>query len=77
MCYVSVTEFRENLSHYLILSQSEDVHITKNNKVVAILCDPQAKAIDEFLALRGCLKKYDDGKSYQEMIGEVITEKCK
>ena len=77
MCYVSVSEFRNNLLHYLNMTKTEDVYITRNGKVVSVLSDPQAKAIDELLALRGCLEKYDDGKTYEDMIGEAIEEKCK
>lgn len=77
MCYVSVSEFRNNLLHFLNISKTEDVYITRNGKVVSVLSDPQARAIDELLALRGCLEKYDDGKPYEDMIGEAIEEKCK
>ncbi len=37
---VTATEFKLNLSKYLRLSQSEDVYITKNGKIVAKLSNP-------------------------------------
>ena len=38
--FVTATEFKLNLSKYLRLSQSEDVYITKNGKIVAKLSNP-------------------------------------
>lgn len=77
MCNVSVSEFRKNLLLYLNKSKNEDIYITRNNKIISVLCDPQTKAIDDFLALRGCLKEYDDGRPYDELLSEAIEEKCK
>ena len=37
---VTATEFKLNLSKYLRLSQSEDIYITKNGKIVAKLSNP-------------------------------------
>ena len=35
MCRVNVTDFRNNISHFIELSATEDVHVTKNGEVVA------------------------------------------
>lgn len=37
---VSTAEFRENLSKYLALSETEDVFITKKGKIIAKLTNP-------------------------------------
>lgn len=76
MCFVTSTELKKNLSYYLKLAETEEVHVTKNKKVVAIICNPKSSAMDRLLSLRGILKPYDDGKPYDEIIGEEIMEKC-
>ena len=37
MCYITATELKNNLGHYLELSSKEDVFITKNGKPIAVL----------------------------------------
>lgn len=76
MCKVTSTELKNNLSYYIELSNKEDVYITKNNKVVSILTSPRDKSFNDFLKLEGCLKKYDNGKDYNDIIGEEILSKC-
>lgn len=76
MCYVTATELKKNLSHYLKLSESEDVHVTKNKRVIAIISNPKTAAIQNFISMRGCLKSHDNGESYEDMIGEEIMKKC-
>ena len=76
MCYITATELKNNLSYYLKLSETEDVHVTKNKRVIAVISNPKAIAIQNFISLRGCLKPYDDGKPYKEIIGEEIAKKC-
>ena len=75
MCYVSATELKKNLSHYLELSQTEDVYVTKNNKVISVLVDPKTKAMEEFLKCGGILKEFDEGRDYKEVIGDMIMER--
>ena len=73
---VNVIEFRKNIFHYLELCSTEDIHITKNGDVVAVLSNPD-KSYDKALCrLCGCLADGDDGKDYKEMIGEEILKKC-
>ena len=76
MCYVSSTELKNNLSHYLELSNSEPVYVTKNKEVIAVISNPKDKALEDFLALRGCLKNGDEGKDYKDLIIEGIMKKC-
>ena len=76
MCFVTATELKKNLSHYLKLSEVEDVHVTKNKKVIAVLTNPKTSAFESFFKLEGCLKDYDTGEDYKDMIGEEIMKKC-
>ena len=80
MCYVTATELKNNLSYYLEKSKEEEVYITKNNKVISVLINPQLKALYEFdqmaRELNIQLSEEDQKKSYKELIGECIEEKC-
>ena len=64
----------DNLNKYMELSQTEDVYVTKNGKVFTVLTSPDEHALKSFLKLKGCLKKCDDGSSYEDTIGKVIEE---
>ena len=72
---ISITEFRKHLGQYLKLVITEEIRITKRGKVVAILHDPHSFAIEKLLSLAGCLKDIDDGRPYDEIIGDLIAEK--
>lgn len=37
---ITTTEFKENLNKYLQLSETEDIFITKNGKIIAKLSNP-------------------------------------
>lgn len=76
MCSVNVTEFRKNIFHYLELCAKEDIQVTNKGVVVAVLSSPDKKYYQSLLDLCGCLKDYDSGKDYSEIIGEGIMEKC-
>lgn len=77
MCYVSSTEVRNNFAHYLKLSESEDVFVTVNKEVVAVITNPKTKALEEFEKCRGYFKDIDTSNiDYKEMIGEEIMKKC-
>lgn len=43
---VTATEFRLNLSRYLDLILTEDIWVTKNEKTVAKLINPNVSAVD-------------------------------
>ena len=76
MCRVNVTEFRKNVFHYIDLCSHEEVHVTKNGEVVAVLSSPDKSYYEALYRLCGCLKDVDNGKDYKEMIGEEILKKC-
>ena len=76
MCRINVTEFRKNLFHYIKLSSTEDVQITNNGEVVAVLSSPDKQYCQTLLDLCGCLKDDDNGDDYKDIIGEEILRKC-
>ena len=76
MCKVSVTDFRNKLSYYIELSEIEDIHITKNGEVVAILTSPNKDYYQKLSNLYGCLKDCDTVEDYKDVIGEEIIKKC-
>lgn len=55
--FITATELKENLAKYLQLSQTEDIYITKNGKVVAKLSNPYVTRMDEAKSLFGVLPK--------------------
>ena len=76
MCRVNITEFRNNISHYIALCSTEDVFVTKNNEVVAVLSNPDNNYYQTLIRLCGCLKDQDTGENYKDMIGEEIMRRC-
>lgn len=76
MCSVNVTDFRNNISHYISLSKKENVQITKNGEIVAILSSPDNQYYEALFRLAGALKINEPIKDYKEMIGEEIMRKC-
>ncbi len=76
MCYVTATELKQNLSHYLELATKEDVYVTKNKKILVVISPAEKKAFEEFFELEGCLSNYDTGENYDDMIAEEVMKKC-
>lgn len=52
---ITATEFKMNLGKYLVLSQTEDIYITKNGKVVAKLSNPNQDRVDIAKSLFGVI----------------------
>lgn len=78
MCYVTATELKNNLSLYLEKAKSEDVYVTKNNKVICVFISPQLKALydAERMIAEIDIPEEAKKKDYKELIGEAIEEKC-
>ena len=76
MCRVNVTEFRNNIFHYLDLCLTEDVCVTRNGEIVGVLSGPDKKFYQALASLSGSLKDIDDGIDYNDMIGEEILKRC-
>ena len=52
----TATQVRNQFSRFLELAQTEDIEITKNDCVVAVLRNPREVNREKFLGLRGILK---------------------
>lgn len=52
---ITATELKSNLGKYLMLSQTEDVFITRNGKVVAKLSNPNQDRVELAKSLFGIL----------------------
>lgn len=52
---VTVTELKNNLGKYLVLSATEDILITKNGKVIAKLTNPYQDRVQTAKSLFGIL----------------------
>lgn len=52
---ITATEFKMNLGKYLMLSQTEDIYITKNGKIVAKLTNPNQDRVDIAKSLFGVI----------------------
>ena len=76
MCYVTATELKNNLSYYLEKSCEEDVYITKNNKVISMLVNPELMALYRVRDLIDGLEiDYPKGKNDDDIIAEELIKK--
>ena len=75
MCKVNVTEFRNNIFHYIDLCSSEEIQITKNGEVVATLSNPNSKFYEALTNLCGCLQNSEETSSYDDLIGQEILRR--
>lgn len=67
---VTATELKNNLGKYLLLSSTEDIFITKNGKVIAMLTNPYQDRVATAKSLFGILPKdVDLEESKQERLG--------
>lgn len=76
MLNVNVNELRKNLSKYIRLSSKENINITNNGEVVAVLSSPDTNYYRALFNLCGCLDDNEPNKSYDDMIGEEILKRC-
>lgn len=76
MCYVTATELKNNLSHYLELSKKENVFITKNNKVISVLSNPTNNATLEAIMYVESLDIPKDLPSNDKLLEEEILKRC-
>ena len=73
---VDINEFKENVFYYIDLCASEEIEITKDDEVVAVLSNPDTKYYQSLERLNGCLKEGDTGEDYKDIIGEEIMRRC-
>ena len=75
MCYATVTEVKQNFADYLSRCLEEDVFITKNGRVVAVLSDPKDRAFQEFFAFQRTIVNKEPGKTYDEALYEEMMNR--
>ncbi|MCD8200981.1 MAG: type II toxin-antitoxin system prevent-host-death family antitoxin [Clostridia bacterium] len=69
---VTSTEFRRNLNHYYSVVESEDIEITTNGKVIAVLTTPASKRLELARSLYGIIPPVDDD-TRDEIRGERLA----
>lgn len=52
---ITATELKNNLGKYLLLSEKEDIYVTKNGKVIAKISNPFQNRVDIVKSLVGIL----------------------
>lgn len=52
---ITATELKNNLSKYLILSETEDIYITKSGRIISKLTNPHQNRVDIAKTLFGIL----------------------
>ena len=52
---ITATELKENLGKYLMMAANEDILVTKNGKVIAMLSNPYKDKIDIARSLAGII----------------------
>lgn len=68
---ITATELKNNLGKYLLLSETEDIFITKNGKVIAKLTNPHQDRVETAKSLFGILPNDADfEKAKAERLGE-------
>ncbi len=69
---ITVTELRKSLGKYLVLAETQDIHITKNGKLVAKLSNPYEDRIRAAKSLFGSLPS---GIDLEKVRAERLAEK--
>ncbi len=52
---ITATELKLNLGKYLLLSETEDIYITKNGKVISKLSNPNQDRVADMKSLFGII----------------------
>ncbi len=52
---ITATELKENLGRYLQMAMSEDIYVTKNGKVIAMLSNPHKDRVEMAKSLAGII----------------------
>lgn len=54
---ITATELELNLEKYLLMAETQDIYITKNDKIIAKLSNPNQDRIDMAKSLFGIIPK--------------------
>ena len=76
MCYITATELKTNLGHYLELSKTEDVYITKNNKVISVLSNADNHKMTIIENMHGEFGSVSADTNYDEILKKEILKRC-
>lgn len=76
MCYITATEFKKNLGHYMELSKTENIVVTKNKKVVTVLINDESYKLLLLEQAKGSFGKMDNDIDYDELLKQEIFAKC-
>lgn len=69
---ITATELKSNLGKYLLLSEKEDIYITRNGKVVAKLTNPYQDRVEIAMSLFGVLPEgMTLEESREERLGKI------
>ena len=69
---ITATELKKNLGKYLDLSSTEDIYITRNGKVVAMLSNPFRDRVDMARSLFGILPAdMTLEEAWEERLGQI------
>ena len=52
---ITATELKENLGKYLLMAANEDILVTKNGKVIALLSNPYKDRVEIAKSLAGII----------------------
>lgn len=63
---ITATQLKNNLGEYLDKSNMEDVYITKNGKIYAVLSNPNKEKIKSLRKLYGCIPQSLDVDKIKE-----------
>ena len=74
--YITATEFKKNLGHYMELSNIEDIYVTKNDKVITVLMNPDKASLVLIEELSGCFKTTDKNVDFDEILKKEIFKRC-
>ncbi len=69
--YITATELKSNIGKYLILAETEDIVVTKNNKPIAKLTNVQDDKISILDSLVGIIP--DNGYTLDELKTERLA----
>lgn len=76
MRYITATEFKSRLGYYMELSRKEDIYVTKNNKVITVLTNPENKSLASIHSLRGKYNPSGEDVDYEQVIKEEVMKRC-
>ena len=69
---ITVTELKNNLSKYLLLSSTEDIYITRNGKIISKLTNPFQEKVEIAKSLFGVIpQEYPTDEALKKKVEEI------